>query len=117
MNSVRQESTNNLNAGFTTAPLNISNMNSVGVQINVVTTANTGVFTPQCTNDINPLDASAVWETIDDVQPGAIDALADADVQITVSLVDLPFAWFRMKFTLGTGTNGTATTKIFAKDA
>ncbi len=108
MDSAYQASTIALSATTNTASLNITEINDLGVQIVVTTSANTGVFTCQCSND------DLVWSDMTFDTP--IAALAGANVNIFVNVTDLAFRFFRVKFTIGVGTNGSAVITIFGKE-
>lgn len=83
-------------------PTNILNVDNIGLQLIVTTTANNGLFTVQVSND------NVNWSDIT-LNP-SIDALASSNIPITVNLNQLPFAWLRVKFAKGsTHTNGTVT--------
>jgi hypothetical protein len=108
VNSVVQQSTINLNATTSTSALDITNINDVGVQIVVTTNANTGQFALQCSNDGTNFVTVTATPTI--------SALAGSDVVILTKATDLPYKFFRVNFTIGTGTNGSAVITIFGKE-
>lgn len=108
MKSTYQQTTINLDATTNTAAIDISNINDVGVQIVVTTSANTGVFTLECSNDGTNYKSVTPDPTI--------SALAGANIVILSKITDVPYKWFRVKFTLGTGTNGSAVITVFAKE-
>lgn len=105
-----------LDSSFNTDPTNIQYLDNVSLQISVTTTANTGQFAIEVSNDPqNERDPStATWDELDLDPP--IAALADADTTISIDMNQLGFTYIRLKFTLGTGTNGTATAYLTAKE-
>lgn len=108
MKSLIQSTTITLDATTNTTAIDISNINDVGVQIVATTNANTGVFTLECSNDGTNYKAVTPDPTI--------SALAGANVVILSKITDVPYRWFRVKFTLGTGTNGSAVITVFGKE-
>lgn len=99
-----------LSGSFVGDPFDVSDVNDVGIQIDVTTSANTGQFGIQASND----PTSTTW--FDVTLSPVIPALAGANTTIACSLVDIPFNWVRTKFTIGTGTNGSAIARFFAKE-
>lgn len=101
-----------LNASFTSIPFNIANLDNVGIQIVVTTTANTGIFSIEASNDI--ADIPTIFDQVT-LSP-AIPPLADASTHYLADLNQLPFKWVRIKFTAGVGTNGSVDAFITAKE-
>lgn len=108
MNSIVQESTITLDATKNTTAIDITDINDVGVQIVVTTSANTGQFNLQCSNDGTNFVTVTPTPTI--------SALSNTNVVILSKATDLPYKFFRVNFTIGTGTNGSAVISIFGKE-
>ena len=86
MKSTYQQSTIALSATTNTTAIDVSDINDIGVQIDVTTNANTGTFTVQGSN------TNSVFTDIT-LDP-AIAALAGANTNIFVSLTDFSFRYF-----------------------
>lgn len=99
---------NALNGSFVSKEINVQYLDNIGLQLAVVTNANTGLFTIEASID------GDTWDTIK-LSP-VIPALAGANTTITVNLNQLPFNLIRVVFTAGVGTNGTVTGYITAKE-
>ena len=97
-----------LNASFTSKATNIQYLENISYQLNVITSANTGLFSVQVSIDGN------TWDTLTTTPP--IPALANTNTIITISLNQLPYTWIRLAFTIGTGTNGSVTAFITGKE-
>lgn len=97
-----------IGASFTSNPIDLQQTNDLSLQIVVTTSANTGQFSVEVSNDATNWDA-VTFDT-------AIAALANANKTISISMTDVPFRWARVKFVIGTGTGGTAVCKLFGKE-
>lgn len=98
----------NLDASFVSKAVNVQFLDNVGIQIAVTTTANTGLFTVEASID------GVTYDTLK-LSP-VIPALVNASTTISVNLNQIPYVWIRVRFVLGTGTNGTATAFVAAKE-
>lgn len=108
-------SAKSLGASFVSTAFNMQEMDAASIQIYATTNSNTGLFTIEASNDISNTPADATFDTI--TLTPVIAALAGANKTITVALPDFTFRWVRIRFTLGTGTNGSATAYIVGKGA
>ena len=102
-----------LSGSFVSAAFNMQNMDVASIQIYVTTNANTGLFTVEVSNDLASTPADATFDTL--TLTPVISPLAGANKIITVDLPDFNFKWVRLRFVIGTGTNGTATAYIVGK--
>lgn len=107
MKTVYQQSTISLGATTNTTPLDISLAKSISLQIVATTNANTGQFSLQGSNDGTNFKDLTVAPTI--------SPLAGANIVILTAAVDVPYKWCQLKFTIGTGTNGSAVVTIHGK--
>jgi len=98
----------NIDQSFVSDAVNVQYLDNIGIILNVTTTSNTGLFTIEASND------GSNFSTLELDPP--IAALADASTAITVALADFPFAYIRIRFVIGTGTNGTVSASIVAKE-
>jgi len=97
-----------LDDSFVSDPVNVQYLDNIAIQLQVTTTANTGVFTVQASIDGNVYDTLTLSPTI--------PALADADTVISINLNQVPYTLIRVAFTIGTGTDGSVTGFITAKE-
>ena len=104
-----------LNASFTTPAFNMQHMGMASIQIFVTTVSNTGLFTIECSNDPSDIPADANFDTVK-LNP-VIPAINNASEVITIDLAPFPYRWVRIKFTLGTGTDGSCSAVIVGKGA
>ena len=104
-----------LSGSFVSTAFNMQEMDAASIQIYVTTSANTGLFTIEASNDISNTPADSTFDTI--TLTPVIAALAGANKTITVALPDYTFRWVRIRFVIGTGTNGSATAYIVGKGA
>ena len=96
-----------LSASFQSASMQTGWVDNIGIQLNVTTSANTGQFAIQGSND------NTNWANVT-VSP-SIPALAGANTVILVNINQWPFEYIRIGFTLGTRTNGSVTAWVKEK--
>lgn len=94
---------------------NIQNLDNIGIMIATTgVTDNDGSFSVLVSND------NLVYATLpftDPLTQSTVSSIAlnDADEVIALSLNQVCFAWLKVVFTAGTGTDGTVTATISAK--
>lgn len=107
MKSFTYTATTALSGSFTGTAFDCSEIDTLSFQWAATTSANTGQFAVQVSNDGTNWDVYA----FDPVIP----PLAGANAVVTASVSGMAFKYAREKFTIGTGTNGTVTTIIYGK--
>lgn len=94
---------------------NIQNLDNIGIMISTTgVTDNDGAFSVQVSNDKEIWATLPFTDPITGTQVTSI-ALADANEIIALSLNQVCFTWLKLVFTDGTGTDGTVTATLSAK--